>query len=249
MSPCHPSLRGPIHSATRPLVASAHLFSEFGQIKDPCLQSDQPFSYIDVEDAPPSACSVDLNRDCGPGGCIVTAIANYTQRVQDGRLSTADTKQALEFLIHFTGDITQPLHNEAQAVGGNDIKVTWQGEDTNLHSAWDTQMVEKAAGGDNSTEILQTFSDTLVARMDSGSYSEEKESWLSCVNPKTARDCALSWARDANAYNCEYVLKTDGSGQELDGEYYAGAKPIIELQIAKAGYRLGAYINAMAAGN
>jgi len=34
-------------------------------------------------------------------------------------------KQALEFLIHFLGDITQPLHTEAEEVGGNDIDVLW----------------------------------------------------------------------------------------------------------------------------
>lgn len=206
-----------------------------------------PFHYIDAEDSPPSACSVDLNRDCGTGGCIVTAITNYTQRVQDGRLSAANKKQALEFLIHFLGDITQPLHDEAESVGGNDIEVTWQGEDTNLHSCWDTQMVEKAAGGGNSTGTLESFSETLIARIDSGSYASQKASWVSCVNPKTASNCALSWAQDANAFNCQYVLKTDENGKELDGAYYTGAEPIIELQLAKGGYRLGAYVNALAA--
>lgn len=206
-----------------------------------------PFHYIDAEDAPPSACSVSLSRDCGSGGCIVTAITNYTQRVNDGRLTAANKKQALEFLIHFIGDITQPLHDEAEAVGGNEIAVTWQGQPTNLHSSWDTQMVEKAAGGGNTTAILKSFSDTLIARIDSGSYSSVKANWVSCVNPKTASNCALSWAQDANAYNCQYVLKTDESGKELDGSYYTGAEPIIELQIAKGGYRLGKYINALAA--
>ena len=36
-----------------------------------------PYHFIDAEDNPPSACSVDLNRDCGTGGCVVSAIANY----------------------------------------------------------------------------------------------------------------------------------------------------------------------------
>ena len=180
---------------------------------------------------------------------MVSAIANYTQRVQDGRLSEENTKEALEFLIHFLGDVTQPLHDEAEEVGGNDIKVTWDGEDTNLHSCWDTQMVEKAAGGENSTATLESFSKTLIGRIDSGSYSSEKASWISCVNIKTASDCALEWAQDANAYNCQYVLKTDESGKELDGDYYTGAEPIIELQLAKGGYRLGAYLNNLAAAN
>ena len=57
----------------------------------------------------------------------------------------------------------------------------------------------------------------------------------------------MSWAQDANALNCVYVLKADETNQELDGAYYAGAQPYIELQIAKGGYRLGAWLNALAA--
>ena len=135
---------------------------------------------------------------------------------------------------------------EAEDVGGNDIKVKWDGDDTNLHAAWDTQMVEKAAGGKNSTGTLASFSDTLIGRIDGGSYQGEKDSWISCADVSRASDCALEWAKDANTYNCEYVLKTEEDGQELDGDYYAGAEPITELQIAKGGYRLAAWINALA---
>ena len=37
----------------------------------------KPYHFIDSEDAPPSSCGVKLSRDCGTGGCIVSAIANY----------------------------------------------------------------------------------------------------------------------------------------------------------------------------
>ncbi|CAL8577610.1 hypothetical protein XPA_003434 [Xanthoria parietina] len=206
-----------------------------------------PFHYIDAEDSPPSTCSVDLNRDCGgTSGCIVSAIANYTQRVNDRRYSVTDRKQALEFLIHFIGDITQPLHTEAKAVGGNQIPVLWQGADTNLHAAWDTQMVEKDAGGYGAA-VITSFSNRLIAAIDSGAYASQKASWVSCTDVRTASACALSWARDANGINCAYVLQVDETDRELDGAYYSGAKPYIEMQIAKAGYRLGTYVNNLAA--
>lgn len=153
----------------------------------------------------------------------------------------------MEFLIHFIGDITQPLHNEAEAVGGNQIDVTWKGKATNLHSCWDTQMVEKAAGGKNSTATLDSWSNDLIMEIDSGTYASEASSWTSCTDVSTASDCALEWARDANSLICVYVLKGDETDQELDGEYYEGAKPYIEMQIAKGGYRLGAWLNALAA--
>lgn len=36
-----------------------------------------PFHYIDAQDNPPSSCGVDYDRDCGSGGCVVSAINNY----------------------------------------------------------------------------------------------------------------------------------------------------------------------------
>lgn len=35
------------------------------------------FHYIDAHDDPPASCGVDFSRDCGAGGCIVSAISNY----------------------------------------------------------------------------------------------------------------------------------------------------------------------------
>ncbi|KAL8828753.1 MAG: hypothetical protein Q9191_002406 [Dirinaria sp. TL-2023a] len=205
-----------------------------------------PYHFIDAEDNPPTSCSVETTRDCGTGGCVVSAITNYTQRVNDGRYSAEHRKEALEFLIHFLGDVTQPLHDEAVALGGNEIDVTWNGAKTNLHACWDTQMVEKAAGGENTTSVLEAFAAMLEARIDNGSYSSQKASWVDCVDTSTAADCALSWAQDANAFNCQYVLKTNETDQELSGAYYTGAAPIIELQLAKGGYRLAKWINALA---
>lgn len=174
-------------------------------------------------------------------------LEQQTQRVNDRRYSLPHRKQYLEFLIHFLGDVTQPLHDEAEALGGNQIPVAWVGEATNLHATWDTQMVEKAAGGGNTTAILNAFASKLEARINTGAYKAQKSSWVACANIKTAAACALSWAQDANAFNCQYVLKANETNQELSGSYYIGAQPIIELQIAKGGYRLAAWVNALAA--
>ena len=132
-------------------------------------------------------------------------------------------------------------------------------------------MVEKAAGGANTTAVLEAFAAKLETQIDNGTYSSEKASWVECADitaavsleplgcrrtsPLTLRACtdipkkaacALSWAQDANAFNCQYVLKTNETDQELSGAYYTGAAPIIELQLAKGGYRLAAWINALA---
>lgn len=107
-------------------------------------------------------------------------------------------------------------------------------------------MVEQDAGG-YSSAVITAFANKLITATDSGVYASQKASWISCSNINTASACALAWAQDANKINCDYVLKVDETNQELSGSYYTGAKPYIELQIAKGGYRLGTWINNLAA--
>lgn len=49
----------------------------------------------------------------------------------------------LRLLIHIVGDLHQPLHVSPEGTsGGNDIKVGWFSEATNLHSVWDSHLIE-----------------------------------------------------------------------------------------------------------
>ncbi|KAF1983406.1 S1/P1 nuclease [Aulographum hederae CBS 113979] len=210
-----------------------------------------PFHYIDAEDSPPSACNVDYDRDCGAGGCVVSAINNYTTRVQDTSLPATERLNALKFIVHFVGDIHQPLHDEAINIGGNTINVTFDGEDTNLHHIWDTNMPEKLIGGYSMSDA-QTWASDLTGEIDNGSYSGEKAKWLSGIDLSDAVSSSMTWARDANSYVCSTVIPdgVDGvEGKELDGAYYDSSITVIELQVAKAGYRLAAWLNLIATGS
>lgn len=209
-----------------------------------------PFHFIDANDSPPSSCSVDYTRDCGAGGCVVSAIKNYTQRVQDGRLTAAHTMQALEFLIHFFGDITQPLHDEAHEVGGNDIAVTFDGTKTNLHHIWDTDMLTKYRGGSAESDA-ETWANALVTEINSGDYSSKKAGWISGMKLSDPQGSAMAWASDANQFVCSTALKGGDSaveGTDLGGAYYQSAVPVFTQQIAKGGYRLAAWLNLIVTG-
>lgn len=71
-------------------------------------------------------------------------------------------------------------------MGGNQIAVLWKGEPTNLHSTWDTQMVENDAGGGNTTAVLLAFASKLQAAIDTGAYASQKAAWVQCANVNTA---------------------------------------------------------------
>ena len=106
-------------------------------------------------------------------------------------------------------------------------------------------MVERDAGG-KSASVIASYSAALTEKINTGIFPKKNE-WISCIDITKPEKCSLEWATDANQLNCEYVLKTNVSGQELNGTYYAGAQPLIELQLAKGGYRLGHFLNNLAA--
>src|SRR3954464_15207132 len=109
---------------------------------------------------PKSDTAYDQNRDCPPQSgevsrnCAVAAIEHFKNVLADTTQSKDVRARALTFVIHFIGDIHQPLHNAANHHrGGNEVPVTWFGhasfqfEDKtisyNLHSVWDSEFINR----------------------------------------------------------------------------------------------------------
>ncbi|EXJ85235.1 hypothetical protein A1O3_05910 [Capronia epimyces CBS 606.96] len=239
--------------------------------------------YIDARDDPPRYCGINMTRDCGhvsgdsdndpSGGCVVTAIANHTRRVADLSLPPYYRGQSLRFMMHFFGDVHQPLHTEAEDRGGNEYAVVFDGKATNLHSVWDTLIPNKQAArtshnhDDNEMQAARTNregDEMLAARTNHQDdemlaawewaralYDDHEDQFQSQSHPldheclTDSTRCALQWATEANAHVCSYVLAKDVHGQDLGGEYYEGAVPIINDMVAKAGRRLAAWINSI----
>ncbi|KAJ7102375.1 S1/P1 nuclease-domain-containing protein [Mycena belliarum] len=205
-----------------------------------------PLHFIDAEDNPPTTCDVDFARDCGAAGCSVSAMANYTQRAGDARLSADHVAEAVRFLVHFVGDITQPLHDEALALGGNQIAVKFNGFNDNLHSDWDTFMPEMLVGG-SSLADARSWAASLITEIDSGTFKSAKASWIAGDNTGDVVTTATRWATDANAFVCSVVMPNGAAAltaaKDLFPTYYDSVIGTIELQIAKGGFRLANWLN------
>ncbi|KAF9737428.1 hypothetical protein PMIN02_000881 [Paraphaeosphaeria minitans] len=211
-----------------------------------------PYHYIDANDSPPTTCNVNYARDCTSSGCSISAISNYTQRVADSRLTAANTAEALKFLVHLLGDITQPLHDEALETGGNDIKVTFNGyANDNLHADWDTYIPEKKVGGASLADA-QSWAKTLITSIDSGAYKSLASSRVAKSNIKDAVTSATAWATDANALVCSVFMPSGVAAlqtTDLYLTYYNKVIPTVELQVAKGGYRLADWLNKIYSAN
>ncbi|KAL2016447.1 hypothetical protein VTK56DRAFT_3498 [Thermocarpiscus australiensis] len=208
------------------------------------------FHFIDAKDSPPTYCGVDYARDCKKeAGCVVSALRNYTSRLLDGaELRASERAIAAKFVVHFVGDIHQPLHTEDVARGGNGIPVLFDGVRLNLHHVWDTSIPEKMVGGVHRKpyEAAKRWADELTTEINEGKFASGRLDWLKDANVSDPISTALAWATEANAYVCTTVLPQGAdaiSGQELGSEYYEAAAPVVEAQIAKAGYRLAAWLD------
>ena len=227
-------------------ISEAALFADKVR-RMPAFNYTAGWHYIDAQDDPPRQCGVNITRDCAmQGGCIVSAIVNQTARIMDETTSLPDKGQALRFLLHFFGDIHQPLHTEAEDRGGNDIEVLFGKKHTNLHAVWDSDIPIKHAGhGDDERVIALAWAKKLY----SADHDHSRSIAAECQDLRKAGECSLSWADEANQWICDYVLKDDVAGvqgKDLSQKYYQGAVPIVDLLIGKAGRRLAAWVNALA---
>jgi hypothetical protein len=148
------------------------------------------------------------------------------------------TNQSTPNNAQLVGDIGQPLHCENLDVGGNDIDVTYGSSSTNLHAVWDTNMPNAIAGG-SSLSSAKSWASTLTTAINSGTYKSSAAGWVSGLSTSGTAS-ALKWATESNAEVCTTVLAKGVSwveSNDLSGSYLTTATPVINLQIAKQGYR------------
>jgi hypothetical protein len=77
-------------------------------------------------------------------GGVVMAILQAEKVFISPSVTDQEKANALKFIIHFVGDIHQPLHTgRPEDKGGNKIPRVWDGVNTNLHAIWDSLIIEK----------------------------------------------------------------------------------------------------------
>lgn len=76
-------------------------------------------------------------------GDVLEALSRFEKKLRDTKIVGKERWQALAFYIHLMGDIHQPLHvGRRDDLGGNTIKVKWFNKNSNLHSVWDSGLIE-----------------------------------------------------------------------------------------------------------
>jgi hypothetical protein len=140
---------------------------------------------------------------------------------------------ALAFLIHFIGDIHQPLHvGKNRDQGGNKIKVLFFSEESNLHRVWDTDIIEK-----------ENLSYT--------EFSAFVEIHTRTIKERCMQDGVETWAAESitlreEIYNTLYDYTDRDTGlPSFSYNYQHDFLPKVEERLGAAGYRAAAMINAL----
>lgn len=90
------------------------------------------------------------------------------------------------------------------------------------------------------------WANNITAEINTGIYKSSASSWISGDAISDVVTTATRWATDANAYVCTVVMPNGAAALQtgdLYPTYYNSVIPTIELQLAKAGYRLANWLN------
>ena len=100
-----------------------------------------PWHYIDI---PLADSKIDIARECPNGNCVIGKTQQFLAVLRDPIADRAAKAEALEFVIHFVGDMHQPLHNADNGdKGGNARQIIFDDHPDNLHWVWDTGLIER----------------------------------------------------------------------------------------------------------
>lgn len=197
------------------------LVSTFGdEIKsDARYRKYSPWHYVNI---PFGETYQELDKN--PQGDLIAGIRNCIAVLKNENSSQEEKVFYLKLLVHFVGDLHQPMHMGLKSdKGGNDFQVRWFGKGSNLHRVWDSEML-------NSYKM---------------SYSElaENQAELSKDELREIRQGGLlDWAAESQNI-VEKIYQSVDVGDKLGYKYMYDWFPTVREQLQKGGIRLAKILN------
>ena len=189
-------------------------------------------------------------------GCVTDAIEYEWGILRDASQPAAERAMALRYVIHLAGDIHQPLHaSNNDDRGGNCTAIQFYAEDrpANLHAIWDYKLLERDLANRKSSEA--DFAKALDRKFaihwtEWGEQKPDTEEWAwegqALARSVTYGD--LKPSIPVEAPNPQVLCdaerdKVAALHVSINDSYFRQTIPVIEEQLAKAGYRLAGLLN------
>ncbi|MFZ9127742.1 MAG: S1/P1 nuclease [Pseudomonadales bacterium] len=198
--------------------------------KDKTYDRVASWHYVNVDRT-----ATEIDRAACVTGCILTAIRTHLDLIQETGLSEWPKLQALMFLMHWVGDIHQPMHvSFADDLGGNRAKVLGYEDCNNMHGVWDYCLVKET--GQGYAALLDRLK--LATPEPFGNETLDPDVWanesLTIARHPRTQYCRLEGGRCEPWASRQYQLADD---------YQQMNWPIAAARIQQAGGRLAALLN------
>src|SRR5580692_5690179 len=222
-----------------------------------------PWHYIDI---PRGTARGDGKLDpyCGKEGCVNEALAAQIAILKNKSAEPAKRAEALRYIIHFVGDLHQPLHSTTNDdEGGNCVPLKFfrrkprehrNSFSPNLHSVWDSAIIERDAEGADSHEYADRLDEAYASSFEQWQKAGiHIDDWVWESHEYAEKDVyapltpTVAIEKPAPVHAC---TDDNNIGARLLDEHIAAgdtyqdqAAPIVELRIAQAGIRLALILN------
>jgi len=203
-------------------IALAGNWADFVR-SDPAFSYLSTWHYIDFDKVYTYPEMVNyLNQDANVDA--YTKLQFLIDELKKNNLSKYNRKIDLRMLIHIIEDIHQPMHAaHAEDKGGNDFKVNWFNNPTNLHSVWDSQLID-----------FQQLSYTEYAAAINHTTESERAEWQA--------DPISKWIFESNQIANKLYTEIK-PGDTLNYKYNFTHIDTVNGQLLKAGVRLAGVLN------
>jgi hypothetical protein len=154
-----------------------------------------------------------------------TKIVFLTNELKAKTLPLETKKFYLRILVHLVGDIHQPLHATRKGItGGNDIRVSWFSENSNLHRVWDSDLIDH-----------QQLSYTEYARAINNVTAAQKAT--------LQRQPLTEWLYESFKISEQLVAEIKQPNPRLGYEYNHKHLETLNQQLLKGGVHLAGLLN------
>jgi len=161
-----------------------------------------------------------------PKGDLIQGIKKCQEIINNPNASKEDKIFYVKLLVHLIGDLHQPLHiGRAEDRGGNSIKVKWFRGNTNLHSVWDTKMIES---------FNMTYTE-LTSNLNKFSKNKKKAIQEGSV---------LDWVNETRFLTMK-VYESAKVDENLSYRYMYDHFATVKSQLQKGGLRLAKVLNEL----
>jgi len=217
-----------------PTLAAIAMWADQMRTSDPeRFKATGGWHYVNIQE---KSCRFVASRDCPDGACVLGAIDAQTRLLRDSSQPVEVRRDALKFIVHFVGDVHQPLHSSNRPdKGANEFEISLRTDippeeyarerykngimGTNLHAVWDYYVLASAK------LTLGEYADRLAAAPRSSTPQSSPE----------------DWARES----CKLIDRRAlyPRSHKMNAKYLNKMRPLAEKRVVQAADRLARLLN------